>query len=61
MLVNACVREESRTLRLAERVLAHLDGAVTELNLEREKLRPPIAIAVAIWYNMFVSISSRKG
>ena len=40
LLVNACVREESRTLRLAERVLAHLDGAVTEINLEREKLRP---------------------
>ena len=40
MLVNASVREESRTLRLAERVLAHLDGEVTEINLEREKLRP---------------------
>lgn len=40
LLVNACVREESRTLRLAERVLAHLDGEVAEINLEREKLRP---------------------
>lgn len=40
LLVNACAREESRTLRLAKRVLAHLDGRVTEINLEREMLRP---------------------
>ena len=47
LLVNACVREESRTLRLAERVLAHMDGEVTEINLEREKLRPLGAQALA--------------
>ena len=40
LLINACVREGSRTLRLAKRVLAHLDGEVTELDLEREALRP---------------------
>lgn len=40
LLVNACVREESRTLRLAKRVLGHLEGAVTEIDLEREALRP---------------------
>ena len=28
LLFNACVREESRTQRLAEHVLAHLDGEV---------------------------------
>ena len=47
LLLNACVREESRTLRLAEHVLAHLDGEVTEINLEREKLRPLGAEALA--------------
>ena len=47
LLVNACVREESRTLRLAERVLAHLDGEVTEINLEREKFLPLGAEALA--------------
>ena len=40
LLVNACVREESRTMRLTKRVLAHLDGVVTEINLEREALSP---------------------
>ena len=47
LLVNACVREESRTQRLAERVLSHLDGGVTEINLEREKLRPLSAETLA--------------
>ena len=40
LLINACVREESRTLRLTKHLLAHLDGAVTEIDLEREALRP---------------------
>ena len=40
LLINACVREGSRTLRLAKRVLAHLNGEVTELDPEREALRP---------------------
>ncbi len=40
LFVNACVREESRTLMLAKRVLSHLNGTVTEFNLEREALRP---------------------
>ena len=40
LFVNACVREGSRTRILAERVLSHLDGTVTEFNLEREGLRP---------------------
>jgi FMN-dependent NADH-azoreductase len=48
LLVNACVREESRTLRLAERVLAHLDGEVTEINLERETLQPLNADTLAL-------------
>ena len=40
MLINACVREQSRTLRLAKRVIGSLNGSVTEIDLEREALRP---------------------
>ena len=40
LLVNACVRPESRTLRLARRLLDHLGGEVTEVDLQREALRP---------------------
>ena len=44
LFINACVRPGSRTLRLARRLLAHLDGKVTELELQREEL-PPLAAA----------------
>lgn len=40
LLINTCVRPESRTMRLARRVLEHLGGNVTELDLQREGLRP---------------------
>ncbi|MBO4916051.1 MAG: NAD(P)H-dependent oxidoreductase [Oscillospiraceae bacterium] len=40
LLINACVRPESRTMRLAQRVLEHLGGKATELDLQREGLRP---------------------
>ena len=40
LFVNACVREGSRTLILARRVLSHLEGEVTEFNLEALDLRP---------------------
>lgn len=40
LFINACVRENSRTKRLADRVIAGLDGDVTELCLEDERLRP---------------------
>lgn len=40
LFINACVREESRTRRLAEAVLSHLQGEVTELNLEALSLQP---------------------
>lgn len=40
LLIQACVRESSRTLRLARHLLARLDGAVTEVDLERAALRP---------------------
>ena len=40
LFVNACVREESRSLRLARRVLEYLEGQVLELNLEELGLRP---------------------
>ena len=40
LFINACVRPASRTLRLARRVLGHLGGAGTELDLQREGLSP---------------------
>lgn len=40
LYVNCCVREESRTNRLAQAVLQKLDGEIVELNLYAEKLRP---------------------
>ena len=40
LFVNACVRENSRTLALAQRVLSHLEGTVVEYNLESADLRP---------------------
>lgn len=40
LFVNACVRENSRTLALANRVLSHLNGTVVEYNLESAGLRP---------------------
>ena len=40
LFINACIRPESRTRRLAEEVLKKLEGEVTELNLEQEKIRP---------------------
>ena len=46
LFINACVRPGSRTLRLAKRLLAQLGGAVTEVNLGREALRPLTAEAL---------------
>lgn len=40
LFINACVRENSRTKRLADHVLSKLDGEVTELRIEDEKLQP---------------------
>lgn len=40
LFINACVRETSRTKRLADRVIARLGGDVTELRLEDEALQP---------------------
>lgn len=38
LFVNACIRPESRTLRLAKRLLSHLKGEVEEVNLEKEAI-----------------------
>lgn len=35
LFVNACVRKQSRTLRLAERLLNTLDGEIKEVKLEK--------------------------
>ena len=40
LFVNACVRSESRTYRLAQKVLQKLGGQVTEVNLEKENIQP---------------------
>lgn len=38
LFVNACVRKESRTLRLAEHLLGKLDGEVETVNLSEENM-----------------------
>lgn len=40
LFVNACVRPESRTLKLAKHVLEKLCGEYTEVNLEKENIQP---------------------
>lgn len=40
LFINACVRPMSRTMVLAKRLLSHLRGDVTELDLEREAITP---------------------
>lgn len=40
LFINACVRPESRTRRLAEKVLEIEEGNVTEVNLENEAIIP---------------------
>ena len=40
LYINACVREESRTARLAEALLQKLGGEYTELCLEEENILP---------------------
>jgi len=38
LLINACIRPESRTLILAKRLLSKLPGDVEEVNLQREAI-----------------------
>ena len=40
LFVNACVREGSRTKRLADHLLASIEGDVTEVFLENERIQP---------------------
>ena len=40
LFINACVRENSRTLVLAKNVLDGMNGPVTEVNLELEDIKP---------------------
>lgn len=40
LFINACVRPESRTKRLAQKVLDSLDGKVTEVDLQDEAILP---------------------
>lgn len=40
LFINACVRQESRTLLLAEKILGEREGTVERVDLEKEDLRP---------------------
>ena len=40
LFINACVRENSRTLALAKNVMKDMGGEITELNLELENIAP---------------------
>ena len=40
LFINACVRENSRTLVLAKNVMKDIQGEITELNLSFENLEP---------------------
>lgn len=48
LFINACVRKESRTLVLAKEVMKNMEGDVTEINLDREKLLPLDAKSLAM-------------
>ena len=40
LFINSCVRSESRTRRLAAKILEKLDGTVTEIDLAKENIMP---------------------
>lgn len=40
LFVNACVRPQSRTRKLAQAVLDRLSGSITEVDLNAEKIKP---------------------
>lgn len=40
LLINACVREQSRTLVLAKKVMEDMSGEISELNLGLESIAP---------------------
>jgi len=40
LLVNACVRKKSRTIKLARKLADRLGGNVTEVFLEKERIKP---------------------
>lgn len=40
LFVNACVRPESRTYRLAAQILSQMEGTVEEINLEKAGIAP---------------------
>ena len=40
LFVNACIREDSRTKRIADSLLKNLDDEIKEVNLEKENILP---------------------
>ena len=47
LFVNACMREESRTKRLADHLLSKLDGEIAEVRLNRSTVEPLYADTLA--------------
>lgn len=39
LFINACIREDSRTLRLARHLLGKLEGSIQEINLQSENIQ----------------------
>lgn len=40
LFINACIRENSRTLKLAKSILSNMSGEIIEVNLSKENLMP---------------------
>lgn len=40
LFINSCVSKDSRTLRLAHRLLKHLKGEQIQIELQKEDLQP---------------------
>ena len=40
LFINACLRDESRTLRLANSIVSHIDGNIKTVNLYEEEIKP---------------------
>ena len=40
LFINACIRENSRTLKLAKSILSSMSGKIIEVNLNKENLTP---------------------
>ena len=46
LIVNACVRKKSRTIKLARQLAKKLEGNVTEVFLEKERIEPVYGLSL---------------